>query len=262
MNASIHSTVHIDSHVEIEKGVSIGAYSHITGNVTIGKNTVIASHVTIHGPVHIGEGNCISSFVVIGSGAQHLKDFKIDEPMKIGNNNIFSPHVTVNQGIQGYPNTSIGSYNFFGDFVHIAHNCVIGNHVKLLHSAVLAGHVTMQNYAFMGSMSSGSQFTTVGEGAYLDNMTAFDRDIPPYVKCGGRHAPIQGIAEQHLYENLKMNKKDILVLKEIYNNIIASDKTIHETISAIQEKNHVLSQQFLSFIKNSKKGIPLFFEKS
>src|SRR3989338_7195742 len=218
MSAHIHPTALIDKSVIVEKNVSIGAYSRIIGDVKIGRNTVISSHVNIHGPVIIGEDNFISSFVVIGSHAQHLKDFHVEQPLQIGNKNSLSSHVTINQGIVGYPNTSIGNNGFFGDFVHIAHNCIIGNYVTLLYTSVLAGHVMMQDHSYMGYMSTGSQFTTVGEGAYLDNMTAFDRDIPPFVKCGGgRNAPIKEIAEEYLLENLKLNQKDILALRETYN---------------------------------------------
>ena len=258
----IHPTAHIDPRVEIEKGVSIGAYVHITGHVKIGKNTVISSHVNISGPVAIGEDNFISSFVVIGSGAQHLKNFHIEEPLLIGDKNIFSPHVTVNQGIQGHRNTSIGHGNFLGDFVHIAHNCFIGSHVTLLYGSVLAGHVVMQDHSYMGYMSTGSQFTTVGEGAYLDNMTAFDRDIPPFVKCGGgRTPPIKGIAETYLFQELKLNKKDVLALKEAYSSILGKDMTIRVALAEIDTHHNAFVHKLVSFIKNSKKGIPRFFEK-
>ena len=261
MSAQVHPTACIDPHVEIEKGVSIGPYCRITGDVKIGQNTVISSHVSIQGPVTIGEGNIISSFVVIGFHAQHLKDFHIEEPLVIGNGNILSSHVTINQGIVGHPNTSIGDHNFFGDFVHIAHNCIIGNFIEILYGSVLAGHVELMDRVHLGAMCAASQFARVGRGCFFESMSCWDRDIPPYTYVSGRGGPLLGISESHLKQKTDITNEALMELKELYSIFLNSGVTVHETSDNINQNKIFKSQEiyyFLNFIKTSKKGIPQF----
>ena len=260
MSAHIHSTALIDKSVTIEKNVLIGAYCRITGDVKIDQNTVIFPHVNIHGPVTIGEENFISSFVVIGSYAQHLKDFYIEQPLQIGNKNSLSSHVTINQGIVGYPNTSIGNNNFFGDFVHIAHNCIVGSYVEILYGSVLAGHVELMDGVHLGAMCAASQFSKVGRGCFFEDMSSLDRDIPPYTYNLGRFGKLRGISELHL-KKMGIASEALMELKELYNIFLDSKNTVHQTIDDTSKNKKIQSQEvcdFLNFIKKSKKGIPQF----
>ncbi len=126
----IHPTAIIDPTAVIGKDVAIGAYTVIGPRVEIGDGTWIGPHVVINGPTKIGRNNRFFQFSSIGEITQDLK-YKGEETfLEIGDNNTFREFCTVNRGsVQDKSITRIGNNNLLMAYVHIAHDCVIGDHV-------------------------------------------------------------------------------------------------------------------------------------
>ena len=190
----IHPTAVIDASAELGADVSVGAYSVIGPDVTIGARTVIGPHVVINGPTRIGEDNRIHQFASLGDAPQDKK--YADEPtrLEIGDRNTIREFVTFNRGtVQDEGVTRIGDDNWIMAYVHIAHDCRIGNQAIMANNASLAGHVTVGDYAILGGFTLIHQFCTIGAHALTAFGSHVSMDVPPYVTVGGTPARAHGL---------------------------------------------------------------------
>ncbi|MDP1755166.1 MAG: acyl-ACP--UDP-N-acetylglucosamine O-acyltransferase, partial [Methylotenera sp.] len=147
----IHSTAIIDPSAELDSSVVVGAYSVIGPNVKIDAGTNIASHVAVNGPTTIGKNNQIFQFSSLGEAPQDKKYKGEPTLLEIGDNNTIREFCTFNRGtVQDKGTTKIGNDNWIMAYVHIAHDCQIGNHTIFANNSSLAGHVDVDDYAILG----------------------------------------------------------------------------------------------------------------
>ena len=182
----IHETAIIDESAVIGPNVQVGPYSLIGADVEIGSGTVIGPHVVIRGPTTIGQDNRIFQFASIGEEPQDLKYHGERSRLVIGDRNTIRECVTMHRGTEADRNvTDIGNDNLFMAYVHVAHDCVIGNHIILANNATLAGHVIVEDYAILGGFTAVHQFTRLGSYCFTGFATALDRDVLPYFTVAG-----------------------------------------------------------------------------
>jgi len=177
----IHPSAIIDSKAKIADDVTIGPFSVIGPNVEIGEGTEIASHVVIEGHTKIGKNNRIFQYASIGGEPQSIAYKGEPTEVVIGDNNIFREFVTVNRGTvidEGI--TSIGNDNFLMAYVHIAHDCRLGNNTIFANCASLAGHVHVGDFVIMGGFSLVHQFCRVGAHCITGIGAVCIQDVPPY----------------------------------------------------------------------------------
>jgi UDP-N-acetylglucosamine acyltransferase len=180
----------IDSSAIISENVKIGPYAIIGANVEIGEGTEIASHVVITGRTKIGRNNKIFPFVSIGADPQDLKYRGEDTILEIGDNNVFRECCTVNRGTaQGGGITRIGNHNLVMAYVHIAHDCILGNEIVLSNNTTFAGHVIVKDYVVFGGFAAISQFCTIGAYSFIGATTGINKDVLPYTLVSSHHGP-------------------------------------------------------------------------
>jgi UDP-N-acetylglucosamine acyltransferase len=190
----IHETAIISSDASIDPSVTVGPYSIIDGKVQIGAGTVIGPHCVIKGPTTIGENNRIFQFASVGEDPQDKKYAGEPTQLIIGNGNTIREYCTLNRGTaQADGITRLGDNNWLMAYVHVAHDCVIGNETIFANNVTLAGHVTVADYVIWGGFSGAHQFTRVGAHAFIANNTGVSRDVPPYLMASGRPAAPRGI---------------------------------------------------------------------
>jgi len=230
----IHPTAIIDPKAKIAANVRIGAYSTIAANVEIGEGCVIGSHVVINGTTIIGKNNQFFQFASIGEDPQDKKYNGEDTLLQIGDNNVIREFVTLNRGtIQGGGKTVIGNDNLIMAYVHIAHDCYIGNHTIFANNASLAGHVTIQDYVILGGFSLVHQFCTLGRYCFTAFNSGIAKDIPPYVMVSGYKAKPHGLNIEGLKRN-KFSEETIKLLKESYAILYRSNLTVDKAISKLK----------------------------
>ncbi len=179
----IHPTAIIDPSAKLGAGVSIGPYSVIGADVEIGENTWIASHVVINGPTKIGCDNRIYQFASLGEKPQDLKYKGEKTWLIIGDRNSIREFCTINRGtLQDNSQTCIGNDNLFMSYVHIAHDCVVGNHTVFANNASLSGHVVIEDYVVLGGFAGVLQTCRVGAHGFVSMGVHLDKDVPPFVK--------------------------------------------------------------------------------
>jgi UDP-N-acetylglucosamine acyltransferase len=252
----IHNTAIIEDGAKIGENVEIGAYAYIGKNVTIGDNTKIHHHATIEGVTTIGKGNEIHPYASVGTIPQDLKYNGEDTELIIGDNNKIREFTLINTGtIQDNGKTIIGSNNLFMGYVHIAHDCVIGNSCIFANAATLAGHVHVDDGAVVGGMTPIHQFVHIGALAMVAGASAVSQDVPPFCMVEGNRAKLRGLNLTGLRRNFK-NKKDINEVKRVYKELFESGKPLKENAKNLLEdsKNEYVIK-LLEFVINSKRGI-------
>jgi UDP-N-acetylglucosamine acyltransferase len=178
----IHPTAQIDPSAVIGDNVSIGAYSVIGADVQIGDGTVVGPHAVIEGPTRIGRDNRISQFASLGGAPQDKKFAGEHTELIIGDRNLIREFVTINRGTgDGGGATRLGNDNWVLAYVHIAHDCQIGNNTVFSNYSALAGHVEIGDWVVMAGFSGAHQFCKIGAHAFIGMGCLVGSDVPPFV---------------------------------------------------------------------------------
>lgn len=224
----IHQTAIIDPTAVIADDVVIGPYTTIGAGVEIGQGCEIRSHVVINGPTKIGKNNRIFQFSSIGEEPQDKKFHGEPTLLEIGDNNLFRESVTINRGtVQGGGITRIGNNNWVMAYVHIAHDCLIGNDNIFANNASLAGHVKVDDFVILGGFTLVSQFNYIGSHAFSAMGSVISRNIPPYVLVSGHMAKPVGVNVEGLRRR-KFSDEKIKNIRQAYKYIYRSGLRLEE----------------------------------
>ncbi|EGL56017.1 MAG: acyl-ACP--UDP-N-acetylglucosamine O-acyltransferase [Pseudomonadota bacterium] len=253
----IHQTAIIDPTAVIADNVKIGPFSVIGPKVEIGEGTEIASHVVINGPTKIGKNNRIFQFASIGEEPQDKKFHGEDTLLEIGDNNLIRESVTINRGtVQGGGITRLGSNNWIMAYVHIAHDCIIGNDNIFANNASLAGHVIIDDFVILGGFTLISQFNYMGSHSFSAMGSVISRNVPPYILVSGHMAKPFGINVEGLR---RRNFSDIQIknIRQAYKVLYRSGLKLEEAelrIDGIEQESDEISL-LADFLKKQEGGI-------
>ena len=195
----IHPTAIIEPGAKVFSNVEIGAYSVIGKDVSIGSGTRVGSHSLITGKTSIGKNNNIFHHVSLGEEPQDKKYAGEETTLEIGDSNVIREFCSFNTGtVQDKAKTVVGDRNWIMAYVHIAHDCVVGDDSILANCTQLAGHVEIGDFAMLGGFSGIHQFCRIGAHALTGVGSVVLSDVPPYVTCSGDAAKPHGINAEGL----------------------------------------------------------------
>ena len=248
--AYVHPEANIAENVVIEPFVSIDK------DVIVGEGTRIGSSVTIMPGVRIGKNCRIFPGAVIGAVPQDLKFKGEYSTVEIGDNTTIREFVTINRGTSAKGKTVVGSNCLLMAYVHVAHDCVVGNDVILVNNVQLAGEVVIDDYAILGGMSAVHQFVHVGSHVMVSGGSLVRKDIPPFIKAGREPLSYVGINSIGLRRRNFSNEK-IREVQEIYRYIYQKGLNISQAVEIIEAEMPASTErdEVLLFIKDSKRGI-------
>jgi UDP-N-acetylglucosamine acyltransferase len=254
--ASIHATAIISPDAKLASGVSVGAYTIIEAGVTIGADTEVGSHCVIKGDTTIGARNNIFQFASIGEDPQDKKYAGEPTRLVIGDGNTIREYCSLNRGTsQDEGITRIGDNNWLMAYVHIAHDCVIGNETIFANNVTLAGHVTVGDYAIWGGFSGAHQFARVGAHAFIANNTGVAKDVPPYVMAAGLPAAPRGINSEGL-KRRGFDTDELRAIKDAFRLLYRSGLRLEEAREKIadlaKERSEILI--IAKFLEHSERG--------
>lgn len=253
----IHPTAIIDDSATLGENVSVGPYSIIGADVEIGAGCVIASHVVIKGPTKIGKNNRIFQFASLGEEPQDKKYNGEPTLLEIGDNNLIREAVTINRGtVQGGNVTRIGHNNWIMAYVHIAHDCLIGNDNIFANNASLAGHVVIDDFVILGGFTLVSQFNAIGSHAFSAMGSVISRNVPPYVLVSGHMAEPVGVNTEGLKRRF-FTEKQIRNIRQAYKFIYRSGLRMEDArqkLSLIEQESGELDI-FIRFLDTQTGGI-------
>lgn len=253
----IHQTAIIDSSAKLADDVKVGAYTVIGPDVEIGAGTVIESHVVINGPTKIGQNNHIYQFASVGADPQDKKYHGEPTLLEIGDNNLIRESCTINRGtVQGGGITKVGNNNWIMAYVHIAHDCIVGNDNIFANNASLAGHVLVDDQVILGGFTLISQFNYLGSHSFTAMGSVISRNVPPYVLVSGHMAKPVGINVEGL-KRRNFTEQQIKNIRQAYKTIYRSGLKIEEAIESIsaieQEKSEI--DLMVAFLNDQEGGI-------
>lgn len=257
MSEMIHPTAIVDPGARIGANVEIGPYSIIGPHVEIGDNTIIGPHVVIKGHTRIGRDNHIFQFCSLGEVPQDKKYAGEPTRLEIGDRNTIREFCTFNLGtVQDQGVTSIGDDNWLMAYVHIAHDCRVGNKTIFANGASLAGHVIVDDWVIFGGFTGIHQFCRIGAHVITAASSLVLQDVPPYLMVAGNTAQPYGIHVEGL-KRRGFTSEAITELKRAYRTLYKSGLLLEEAKGKLAEqaKTQPDVQRLVDFLEVSKRGI-------
>jgi len=231
----IHPTAIIDKGAELHETVEIGAYSVIGPHVRINRGSKVGAHCVIEGHTSIGADNHIFQFNSLGDVPQDKKYAGEPCELIIGDRNTIREFCTFNIGTVGDKAcTRVGNDNWIMAYVHLAHDCEIGNHTIFANNSSLAGHVQVGDYVILGGFTTVHQFCRLGAHSFTSINAMIWADLPPFVMCQGQPAKARSMN----FEGLKrrgFSPERIKVIKEMYKLLYRDNLTLEQAKVAVSE---------------------------
>jgi UDP-N-acetylglucosamine acyltransferase len=253
----IHSTAIIHPGAQLGNDVIIGPYAIIGEHVVIGDGSSVGAHTVISGHTTIGRDNRIFQFNSLGEIPQDKKYAGEPTRLEIGDRNVVREFCTFNLGTaQDGGVTRIGDDNWIMAYVHLAHDCQVGNHTIFANNASLAGHVTVGDYAILGGFTGVHQFCKIGAHVMTGISSVVFKDIPPYVMAAGQPAAPHGINSEGL-KRRGFSAEALAALKRAYKTLYREGLTLNEAREKLTEQAQSVPeiQPLLDFIATSERGI-------
>ena len=224
--SAIHPTAIIESGAQLDSTVSVGPYSVIGPHVSVGAGTTIGPHCVIEGHTTIGQDNRIFQFSSLGAIPQDKKYAGEPCELIIGDRNVIREFCTFNIGSPGDTGvTRVGSDNWLMAYVHLAHDCVVGNHTIFANNSQLAGHVHVDDWAILGGFTVAHQFVRIGAHSMTAMCTLLFADLPPFVMCQGQPASARSMN----YEGLRrrgFSAERVQAVKSMHKALYRDDLTL------------------------------------
>lgn len=251
----IFPTAILGKNISMGKGNVIGPSVILEDGVKIGSGNRIMHGAFIASGTEIGDNNEIHMHAVIGHAPQDLAYKNEPTFTKIGDNNVIREFVTIHRGTKAGTYTTIGNHNYIMAYCHIAHNCNVGHHVIMVNNASLTGYIEVEDRAFLSGMTGFHQFTRIGKLAMVSALSACNKDIPPFMICGGRPGVAQGINVVGL-RRAGISAPVREEIKKCYKLLYRSGLNTSQALEAIKKEfTSPEAQHLVRFIESSKRGI-------
>lgn len=247
---------YVHPQAKIARNVVIEPFVTIHKNVEIGEGTWIGSNVTIMEGARIGKNCRIFPGAVISAIPQDLKFAGEETTVEIGDDTTIREFVTINRGTKANYKTEIGQNCLLMAYVHVAHDCIVGNNCILANASTLAGHITIQDYAIVGGLTAVHQFVNIGKHVMISGGSLVRKDVPPYTKAARDPLSFVGVNSIGLRRRGFSSEK-INEIQEIYRIIYLRKQNVSQSVTMIETEMPSTPErdEIISFITNSSRGI-------
>ena len=231
--ATIHPTAIVDPQAELDADVTVGPYTLVGPHVKVGGGTTIAGHVVLEGHTTIGRDNRIWQFASIGAANQDKKYQGEPTELVIGDRNTIREFTTLQVGtVQDKARTTIGNDNWIMAYVHVAHDCIVGDNTTLANNATLAGHVEVGDWVTVGGLTGIHQFVKVGAYAMLGFASAVAQDVPPFMLVDGNPLAVRGVNVVGLRRR-EFSARRLAAIKQMHKLLYREGRTLDDARAAI-----------------------------
>ena len=261
MQQLIHPTALIDPNAQLDSSVEIGPYSVVGPHVRIGANTRVGAHCVIEGHTTLGNDNQIFQFNSIGAIPQDKKYAGEPCELHIGDRNTIREFCTLNIGSPGDAGvTRVGDDNWIMAYVHIAHDCQVGNKTILANNTTLGGHVHLADWVIVGGLTGIHQFVKIGAHAMVGFSSAVTQDVPPFMMADGNPLSVRGFNAEGLRRR-QFSEERISAVKQMHKLLYRTGKTLAQATVEIAELSQSMPQAaaevalMSQFLASSTRGI-------
>ena len=258
----IHPTAIVDPAAELDSTVAVGPYAVIGPQVRIGARSSVGAHCVIDGITRIGTDNQIFPHAALGGAPQDKKYAGEPTRLEIGHRNTIREFCTFSTGTaQDEGVTSVGDDNWIMAYVHIAHDCRVGNNTILANNATLAGHVHVADWAIIGGLTGVHQFSKIGAHVMAGFASHISQDVPPFTMVDGHPLAVRGLTLEGLRRR-GFSAERLAVIKQAYRVLYRSGLTLQAAIEALNNLRNSCEpeaqadvQLMLDFLAQSQRGI-------
>jgi UDP-N-acetylglucosamine acyltransferase len=252
----IHPSAIIAADAQIGDDVEVGPFAIVGEGCTIGAGSVIGARATLERNVILGANVKVGSGTILGGDPQDLKFKGEHTTVEIGDGTTIREYSTINRGTTHSYKTVVGKNCFIMSYVHLAHDCHIGDGVILVNSVQLAGHVTVGDRAIIAGQSAAHQFVKIGQYAFVGGCSRISQDVPPYIKAVGNPIKLYGLNSVGLQRN-NFPDEVIRELKRAYRLFFRSELNVTQARerAAAELKPFPEVQELLRFVEESGRGV-------
>jgi UDP-N-acetylglucosamine acyltransferase len=256
MTARIHATAMVDPSAELGDDVEIGPWAIIGPKCTLGDGTVISARATLERNVRLGARVQIGIGAVLGGDPQDLKYRGEETWVDIGDETSVREYSTINRGTAHSLTTRVGKGCFLMSYVHLAHDCHLGDQIIISNGTQLAGHVTIEDKVTISGLCAVHQFARIGRHAFIGGMSRVPQDVPPFVRAVGNPLKLFGLNSVGLRRS-GFDEATLRELKRAYRFCFRSDLNVSQGVERARAEVEMLPEvdQFLSFIDASQRGV-------
>ncbi|MEA2723014.1 MAG: UDP-N-acetylglucosamine acyltransferase [Gemmatimonadales bacterium] len=253
----IHPTALIDPSARLGTGVTVGPWAIIGPQVTVGDRCRVGPRATLQRNVRLAEDVRIGDGAILGGDPQDLKYGGEETWVEIGQGSIIREYSTINRGTAATLKTTVGARCFIMSYVHLAHDCHVGDDVVIANATQCAGHVTIHDRAILSGLNAVHQFVTIGTYAFVGGGSRVNQDIPPYVKAVGNPMELYGLNSLGL-QRAGFPGETVAALKRAYRLIFNSDLNVSQAMERARTELPALPEveRFLTFVESSERGVP------
>ncbi|HLV41913.1 MAG TPA: acyl-ACP--UDP-N-acetylglucosamine O-acyltransferase [Brumimicrobium sp.] len=252
----ISNLASISSKAEIGDNVTVEAFTSIYEDVVIGNGCHIGPNVTIYPGTRIGENCKIYPGAVIGAVPQDLKFGGEYTTVEIGNNTTIRECVTIHRGTTDKMKTAVGDNCLLMGYVHVAHDCILGNNVILANYVGLSGHVTIDDYAIIEGKAAAQQFVHIGAHSFIAGASLIRKNVPPFVRAAREPLSYAGVNSVGMRRR-DFNDTEVKTIEDIYRILFVQNNNISNGLQALSDElpDSDLKKMVVDFVKGSEKGI-------
>jgi UDP-N-acetylglucosamine acyltransferase len=254
---TIHPSALIDPSAELGGDVTVGPFAIVGPNVLVAAGCRIGPRVTLQRNVRLAEDVVIGDGSILGGDPQDLKYRGEETWVEIGAGTIIREYSTINRATSATLKTTVGARCFIMSYVHLAHDCHVGDDVVIANATQCAGHVTIQDHAVLSGLNAVHQFVTIGSYAFVGGGSRVNQDIPPYVKAVGNPMELYGLNTIGL-QRAGFSPDTVAALKRAYRLFFNSDLNLSQALERARTELPGFPEidRFLAFVESSERGVP------
>lgn len=258
MSAGVHPSAIVDPSAEVGAGVEIGPFSIVGPDCRLGDGCVLAARVTLERDVILAPGVKVGTGSVIGGEPQDLKFRGERTTVEIGEGTVIREYSTINRGTAHSLRTVIGREAFIMSYVHVAHDCRIGDGVILANAVQLAGHVDIEDKAILSGLSAVHQFVRIGRHAFIGGCSRVSKDIPPFIKAVGNPVQLYGLNTVGLQRS-GFSDESVRELKRAYRIFFRSELNVSQAMERVQAEMSGSPEvrELIQFLEASGRGVAI-----
>ena len=255
-HAGIHPSAIISPRARIGERVEVGPFAIIGDGCEVGDDCEIAARATLERDVKLGVGVKVGIGTVLGGAPQDLKYAGEATTVEIGDGTVIREYSTVNRGTSESFKTTVGSRCLVMSYVHLAHDCHIGNGVIIANGVQLAGHVTIDDKATLSGLSAVHQFARIGRYSFIGGMSRVSKDIPPFLKAVGNPLKLYGLNSVGLQRN-GFPDEVVRELKRAYRLFFRSDLNLSQAMQRAESELEMFPEvrELITVVEASERGV-------
>lgn len=256
MSARIHPSAIVSPDAQLGDGVEVGPWAVIGPSCVLGNECVLAMRAVLERNVTLGDGVRIGIGSVIGGDPQDLKFQGEETRVEIGDGTVVREYTTINRGTSQSFKTTVGRDCFIMTYVHLAHDCHVGNGVIISNGTQLAGHITVEDRAIISGMCAIHQFVKIGTHSFIGGASRVPQDIPPYLKAVGNPIKLYGLNSVGL-QRANFEPAVLRELKRAYRLVFRSELNVSQAMERANTELEMFPEvrHFLSFVDGSGRGV-------